>query len=213
MDNGGGAFRGVYLQGNEAVSPIFEAWMKPFASLGMSTLTIRPTSGTDHLSFDAVGLPGFQFVQDPLEYRSRTHHTNLDVYERAIPDDLVQNAIIDRDVRLPRREPRTAAAAQAAAEAAAGDDPGPAPGDDAAADRGRFGAALAPALTGDGRPRSSPVESHPASVSSQSSARDPTRVAMRASNLASGRCSTGAPGPLTHASIEPQARRHSARHA
>ena len=161
MDNGGGAFRGVYLQGNEAVAPIFEAWMKPFANLGMSTLTIRPTGGTDHLSFDAVGLPGFQFVQDPLEYGSRTHHTNLDVYERAIPDDLVQNAIIDRDVRLPRREPRPAAAAQAAAEAAAGDDPGPAPGDDAAADRVRLGPALAPALTGDDRPRSSPVNPTP----------------------------------------------------
>jgi len=112
MDNGGGAFRGVYLQGNEAVAPIFEAWMKPFASLGMNTLTIRPTSGTDHLSFDAVGLPGFQFVQDPLEYGSRTHHTNLDVYERAIPDDLVQNAITiatfayhaaNRDQPLPRK--------------------------------------------------------------------------------------------------------------
>ncbi len=112
MDNGGGAFRGVFLQGNEAVVPIFEAWMKPFANLGMKTLTIRPTSGTDHLSFDAVGLPGFQFVQDPLEYGSRTHHTNLDVYERAIPDDLVQNAITiatfayhaaNRDQPLPRK--------------------------------------------------------------------------------------------------------------
>jgi carboxypeptidase Q len=112
MDNGGGAFRGVYLQGNEAVAPIFEAWMKPFASLGMHTLTIRPTSGTDHLSFDAVGLPGFQFVQDPLEYGTRTHHTNLDVYERAIPDDLVQNAITiatfayhaaNREQPLPRK--------------------------------------------------------------------------------------------------------------
>jgi carboxypeptidase Q len=112
MDNGGGAFRGVFLQGNEAVVPIFEAWMKPFANLGMKTLTIRPTSGTDHLSFDAVGLPGFQFVQDPIEYGSRTHHTNLDVYERAIPDDLVQNAITiatfayhaaNRDQPLPRK--------------------------------------------------------------------------------------------------------------
>ena len=112
MDNGGGAFRGVYLQGNEAVAPIFEAWMKPFGNLGMNTLTIRPTSGTDHLSYDAVGLPGFQFVQDPLEYGSRTHHTNLDVYERAIPDDLVQNAITIatfayhaamRDQPLPRK--------------------------------------------------------------------------------------------------------------
>jgi carboxypeptidase Q len=112
MDNGGGAFRGVYLQGNEAVTPIFEAWMKPFANLGMNTLTIRPTGGTDHQSFDAVGLPGFQFVQDPLEYGSRTHHTNLDVYERAVPDDLTQNAIIIatwayhaamRDQPLPRK--------------------------------------------------------------------------------------------------------------
>ena len=112
MDNGGGAFRGVYLQGNEAVAPIFEAWMKPFANLGMTTLTIRPTSGTDHLAFDGVGLPGFQFVQDPPEHGSRTHHTNLDVYERAIPDDLMQNAIIiatlayhaaKRDQPLPRK--------------------------------------------------------------------------------------------------------------
>jgi Zn-dependent M28 family amino/carboxypeptidase len=112
MDNGGGAFRGVYLQGNEAVAPIFTAWMQPFANLGMNTLTIRPTPGTDHLSFDAVGLPGFQFVQDPLEYSARTHHTNLDVYERAIPEDLVQNAITIatfayhaamRDQPLPRK--------------------------------------------------------------------------------------------------------------
>jgi Zn-dependent M28 family amino/carboxypeptidase len=112
MDNGGGAFRGVYLQGNEAVAPIFQAWMQPFANLGMNTLTIRPTGGTDHQSFDAVGLPGFQFVQDPLEYGARTHHTNLDVYERAIPEDLVQNAITIatfayhaamRDQPLPRK--------------------------------------------------------------------------------------------------------------
>jgi Zn-dependent M28 family amino/carboxypeptidase len=94
MDNGGGAFRGVYLQGNEAAAPIFEQWMKPFANMGMTTAAIRNTSGTDHLAFDAVGLPGFQFVQDPLEYGTRTHHTNLDVYERAIPEDLKQNAII-----------------------------------------------------------------------------------------------------------------------
>jgi hypothetical protein len=94
MDNGGGRFRGVYLQGNEAAAPIFEAWMKPFANLGLTTNTIRPTGGTDHLSFDAVGLPGFQFIQDPLEYSSRTHHTNLDVYERAIPEDLMQNAVV-----------------------------------------------------------------------------------------------------------------------
>jgi len=112
MDNGGGAFRGVYLQGNEAVAPILKAWMEPFANLGMNTLTIRPTGGTDHQSFDAVGLPGFQFIQDPLEYGARTHHTNLDVYERAIPEDLVQNAITIatfayhaamRDQPLPRK--------------------------------------------------------------------------------------------------------------
>lgn len=112
MDNGGGRFRGVYLQGNEAAAPVFESWMKPFHNLGMQTLTIRPTGGTDHLSFDAVGLPGFQFIQDPLEYSARTHHTNLDVYERAIPQDLIQNAIIvatfayqaaTRDALFPRK--------------------------------------------------------------------------------------------------------------
>src|SRR5690606_6879382 len=84
MDNGGGAFRGVYLQGNEAAAPIFESWMRPFANMGMTHLAIRNTGGTDHLAFDAVGLPGFQFIQDPIEYGARTHHTNLDVYERAI---------------------------------------------------------------------------------------------------------------------------------
>lgn len=112
MDNGGGQFRGIYLQGNEAVAPIFEAWMKPFQSLGMTMLTIRNTSGTDHLAFDAVGLPAFQFVQDPMEYSTRTHHTNLDVYERLVPEDLMKNAVIVasfayhaamRDEKLPRK--------------------------------------------------------------------------------------------------------------
>jgi Zn-dependent M28 family amino/carboxypeptidase len=112
VDNGTGAIRGVYLQGNEAVTPIFEAWMKPFNNIGMDTLTIRDTGGTDHQSFDAVGLPGFQFIQDPVEYNSRTHHTNLDVYERAIPQDLMQNAIViasfayqaaNRDALFPRK--------------------------------------------------------------------------------------------------------------
>src|SRR5262249_32629189 len=68
VDNGTGAIRGVYLQGNEAISPIFQAWMQPLKNLGMTTLTIRGTGGTDHQSFDAVGLPGFQFIQDPIEY-------------------------------------------------------------------------------------------------------------------------------------------------
>ncbi len=112
MDNGSGAIRGVYLQGNEAVAPIFEAWMKPFHNLGMTTLTIRNTGGTDHGSFDAIGLPGWQFIQDPLDYGTRSHHTNWDVYERAIAADLMKNATIiasfvyhtaNRDQLLPRK--------------------------------------------------------------------------------------------------------------
>jgi carboxypeptidase Q len=112
QDNGGGAYRGVYLQGNEAVAPIFAAWMKPFHNLGMTTLTIRPTGGTDHLAFDGVGLPGFQFVQDPMEYGTRTHHTNLDLYDRVLPEDVMKNAVImasfvyhaaNRDQKLPRK--------------------------------------------------------------------------------------------------------------
>jgi len=112
MDNGSGAIRGVYLQGNEAVAPIFEAWMKPFENLGMTTLTIRNTGGTDHQAFDAIGLPGWQFIQDPLDYGTRSHHTNWDVYERAVPADLMKNATIiaafvyhaaNRDDLLPRK--------------------------------------------------------------------------------------------------------------
>jgi hypothetical protein len=112
VDNGTGAIRGVYLQGNEAVAPIFEAWMKPFNNLGMTTLTIRDTGGTDHQSYDAVGLPGFQFIQDPVEYNSRTHHSNMDVYERIQESDMKQNAVIvasfvyqaaNREEKLPRK--------------------------------------------------------------------------------------------------------------
>ena len=112
VDNGTGAIRGVYLQGNEAVAPIFDAWMKPFNNVGMTTLTIRDTGGTDHQSFDAVGLPGFQFIQDPVEYNSRTHHSNMDVYERIQAPDMKQNAVIvasfvyhaaNRDDLLPRK--------------------------------------------------------------------------------------------------------------
>ena len=94
VDNGTGKIRGVYLQENEAVAPVFEAWMKPFKDLGMTTLTMRNTGGTDHLSFDAVGIPGFQFIQDPIEYETRTHHSNMDVYDRLRPDDLKQAAVI-----------------------------------------------------------------------------------------------------------------------
>jgi carboxypeptidase Q len=112
VDNGTGAIRGVYLQGNEAVAPIFQSWTDPFRNVGMTTLTIRNTGGTDHLSFDAVGLPGFQFIQDPVEYDSRTHHSNQDVYERIQADDMMRNAVIvatfaystaNRDDKLPRK--------------------------------------------------------------------------------------------------------------
>ena len=112
VDNGTGAIRGVYLQGNEGVAPIFEAWMKPFNNLGMRTLTIRDTGGTDHQSFDAVGLPGFQFIQDPVEYGTLTHHSNMDTYERIQEADMKQNAVIvaafvyqaaNRDQLLPRK--------------------------------------------------------------------------------------------------------------
>lgn len=94
VDNGAGKIRGIYLQGNEAVAPIFERWMQPFKGLGMTTEAIRNTGGTDHLSYDAVGLPGFQFIQDPLDYDTRTHHSNMDVYERVQEPDMKQMAVI-----------------------------------------------------------------------------------------------------------------------
>jgi carboxypeptidase Q len=94
MDNGTGQYRGVYLQGNEAAAPVFRAWIEPFNNLGMTHVTIRSTGGTDHLSFNAVGLPGFQFIQDPVQYSSRTHHSNLDVYDQLVASDLMKNAVI-----------------------------------------------------------------------------------------------------------------------
>src|SRR5947199_7823370 len=97
VDNGTGKIRGVYLQENEAVAPIFESWIRPFKDLGMTTLTMRNTGGTDHLSFDAVGIPGFQFIQDPIEYDVRTHHSNMDVYDRLQFEDLRQIAVIVAD--------------------------------------------------------------------------------------------------------------------
>jgi hypothetical protein len=112
VDNGSGKIRGVYLQGNDAMRPIFQAWLKPFEDLGATTISIRNTGGTDHLSFDAVGLPGFQFIQDPLEYDSRTHHSNMDVYDRVQRADMMQMAAIvtsfvynaaNRDELLPRK--------------------------------------------------------------------------------------------------------------
>ncbi|RMH85673.1 MAG: M20/M25/M40 family metallo-hydrolase [Calditrichaeota bacterium] len=94
LDNGSGKIRGIYLQENDAARPIFEAFFRPFHDMGATTVTIRNTGGTDHLSFDAVGLPGFQFIQDPLDYFSRTWHTNMDVYDHAIAADLMHSAVI-----------------------------------------------------------------------------------------------------------------------
>jgi hypothetical protein len=112
LDNGSGKIRGIYLQGNEAVAPIFTAWLQPFADMGATTITPRNTGGTDHLAFDAVGLPGFQFVQDGLDYNTRTHHTNQDTFDRLQADDLKQASVIVasfvyhtamRDQKLPRK--------------------------------------------------------------------------------------------------------------
>lgn len=116
IDNGTGAIRGIYLQQNQAVAPIFREWMEPFRSIGMTTIAAGNTGGTDHQSYDAVGLPGFQFIQDEVEYNSMTHHTNLDSYERLQPEDMRRNATIaaafaflaaNRDEKLPRK-PATA---------------------------------------------------------------------------------------------------------
>ena len=118
MDNGSGKYRGIHLQENEMVRPIFEEWLKPFADMGASTIAGRTTGGTDHLSFDAVGLPGFQFIQDEIEY-DRGYHTVMDTYERLVMADLKQNAVITasfsynaamRDAKLPGKpamKPRT----------------------------------------------------------------------------------------------------------
>jgi hypothetical protein len=116
LDNGTGRIRGVYLQGNEAVRPIFSQWLMPFRDMGAETLTISNTGSTDHVSFDAIGLPGFQFIQDEIEYSTRTHHSNQDVFDRIQADDMKQNAVIMAafvynaammDEKLPRK-PRSA---------------------------------------------------------------------------------------------------------
>ena len=112
LDNGTGLIRGVYMQGNKDITPIFESWMAPFKSMGMTTLAPVSVGGTDHLSFDNVGLPAFQFIQDPIEYDTKTHHTSLDSYDRLLSDDLTKNAAIvasfvylaaTRDALLPRK--------------------------------------------------------------------------------------------------------------
>jgi hypothetical protein len=113
LDNGTGKIRGVYLQGNAGVKAIFAKWLEPFKDLGASTLTINNTGGTDHLAFDAVGVPGFQFIQDEIQYDTRTHHTNMDSYDHLVPEDLKQAATIvaafvyntaQRDEMIPRKE-------------------------------------------------------------------------------------------------------------
>ncbi|TNF81429.1 MAG: M28 family peptidase, partial [Acidobacteria bacterium] len=111
LDNGSGKIRGIYTQNNVAAAPIFEAWLEPFHDLGADTVTNRDTGGTDHVPFDRVGLPGFQFIQDKLDYFTRTHHSNLDVYDHAQREDLMQASVVMasfayhaamRDEMLPR---------------------------------------------------------------------------------------------------------------
>lgn len=94
LDNGTGQIRGIYMQGNEALRPIFKGWLEPFKEFGATTVTVNSTSGTDHLAFDAVGLPGFQFIQDQVEYFTRTWHTTQDVSDRIIEEDLKRSAVI-----------------------------------------------------------------------------------------------------------------------
>jgi hypothetical protein len=94
IDNGTGKLRGIYTQENASVYPIFQAWGEPFRDLDFTTITNRNTGGTDHLSFDAVGIPGFQFIQDPVEYETRTHHSNMDVYDRIQREDMMQASVI-----------------------------------------------------------------------------------------------------------------------
>jgi len=111
MDNGTGAFRGIYAQGNGEVVPIFKAWGETVADMGFEVVTFDRTSGTDHLAFQALGLPGFQFIQDPVSYYNRNHHASMDVYDQLVPEDMVKNSIImavfaysaaQRDEKLPR---------------------------------------------------------------------------------------------------------------
>ncbi len=94
LDNGTGKIRGVYMEGNEAMRPIFRKWLTPFREMGATTLTASPTGGTDHQSFDSLGLPGFQFIQDTVEYDTRTHHSTQDVFDRIQADDMKQASVI-----------------------------------------------------------------------------------------------------------------------
>lgn len=111
VDNGSGKIRGIYLEGNDQLVPVFEKWFEPFHEMGAKTITRRNTGSTDHVAFDAVGVPGFQFIQDPIDY-GRGYHTNMDLYERMQQGDMTQSAIIvaamvyhtaQRDLKLPRK--------------------------------------------------------------------------------------------------------------
>jgi len=114
LDNGTGRIRGVYMQGNEGVRPLFRQWLQPFNDLGAQTLTLSNTGSTDHVPFDSIGLPGFQFIQDGVEYNTRTHHSTQDLYDRLQADDMKQAAVVMaafvyqtamRDEKLPRKAP------------------------------------------------------------------------------------------------------------
>ena len=95
VDNGSGKIRGIYTQQNEAARDIFKTWLAPFADMGANGgVTLSNTGSTDHISFDAMGIPGFQFIQDPLEYETRTHHSNMDTYDHLSITDLQQAAVI-----------------------------------------------------------------------------------------------------------------------
>lgn len=94
LDNGAGKIRGIFLQGNEAVRPIFQRWLDPFRDLGASTVSLSNTGSTDHVPFDLSGLPGFQFIQDEIEYSTRTHHSTQDVFDRIQADDMKQAASV-----------------------------------------------------------------------------------------------------------------------
>jgi carboxypeptidase Q len=113
IDNGTGRIRGIYLQGNEMVRPIFEQWFAALKDITPGVITIRNTGGTDHQSFDAVGLPGFQYIQDEMDYDTRTHHSNMDTYDRIQQQDMEQMAVVEaafvynaatRPEKLPRKE-------------------------------------------------------------------------------------------------------------
>jgi carboxypeptidase Q len=94
LDNGSGRIRGIYAEGNVGVVPIFQEWLAPFAGLGASTVSIQSTGGTDHVFMQSVGIPGFQFIQDPLDYGSRVHHTSIDTFDHLKGDDMRQAAVI-----------------------------------------------------------------------------------------------------------------------